>query len=407
MDTPYDVVIVGGGMVGASLAVALSPLGLKVALVEAFAFGHQTTQPGYDDRSIALSYGSSRIYQGMGLWRALQSGVEPIQAIHVSDRGHFGATRLTAVQEQVPALGYVVESRVLGAALHDALKQSSVQLIAPAQVTDLIPETDKNVLHIQRQGMTEQLAARLVVIADGSRSPLREKLGIKVRERDYGQSAVIANVTTELAHQNQAYERFTANGPLALLPLTQGRYSLVWTQRTSDVASLLALDDATFLKQLQDAFGWRQGRFTRVGQRSAYPLSLIKSEQEIAQRAVLIGNASHTLHPVAGQGLNLALRDVALLAELIATQQRAAKDLGEAALLQQYQTLRRADYRQVVNYTDTLVRVFSNDFAPLAHARAVGLMAVDRVAPLREWLTQQSMGLHFRAPRLSRGLPLI
>ncbi|WP_020395874.1 2-octaprenyl-6-methoxyphenyl hydroxylase [Thiolinea disciformis] len=406
MDTPYDVVIVGGGMVGASLALALSPLGLKFALVETFAFGSQASQPGYDDRSIALSYGSSLIYQGMGLWPALQQGVEPIVTIHVSDRGHLGATRLSASQEQVPALGYVVESRVLGQALHQALTQSSLDLIAPAQVIDLTQEADQVSLHIKRQAASEFITARLVVIADGSRSALREKLGIKVHERDYEQSAVIANVTTEQPHLNQAYERFTPNGPLALLPMTQGRYSLVWTQRKTAADAILALNEADFLQQLQEAFGWRQGKFLRVGQRTAYPLSLIKSEHELAGRAVLIGNASHTLHPVAGQGLNLALRDVALLAELIAEQHKAAKDLGDPILLDTYQSQRNKDYRQVLTYTDTLVRVFSNDFAPLAHARALGLMVVDRIAPLRDLLTKQSMGLRFKKPRLARGLPL-
>ena len=407
MDTPYDVVIVGGGMVGASLALALSPLGLKLALVETFAFGSQASQPGYDDRSIALSYGSSLIYQGMGLWPALQQGVEPIVTIHVSDRGHLGVTRLSASQEKVPALGYVVESRVLGQALHQALTQSSLELIAPAQVIDLTQEADQVSLHIKRQAASEFITARLVVIADGSRSALREKLGIKVRERDYEQSAVIANVTTEQPHLNQAYERFTPNGPLALLPMTQGRYSLVWTQRKTAADAILALNEADFLQQLQEAFGWRQGKFLRVGQRTAYPLSLIKSEHELAGRAVLIGNASHTLHPVAGQGLNLALRDVALLAELIAEQHKAAKDLGDPVLLNTYQSQRNKDYRQVLTYTDTLVRVFSTDFAPLAHARALGLMVVDRIAPLRDLLTRQSMGLRFKQPRLARGLPLI
>ncbi|PID50719.1 MAG: 2-octaprenyl-6-methoxyphenyl hydroxylase [Proteobacteria bacterium] len=402
----HDVLIVGGGMVGASLAVALQPLGLSVAMVEAFPFG-QAEQPAYDDRSIALSYGSSRIYQGMGIWAALRKGLEPIRDIHVSDQGHFGVTRLNAAREKVPALGYVVESRVLGEVLHAVLQTGSTQLLSPARVFALAHASDHVRVKIERNGVVDELQTRLLVVADGAKSPVRKMLGVEVRQRDYQQSAVIANVSTERAHNNLAYERFTPNGPLALLPMTQGRYSLVWTQANDQLQSILQMDDASFLAHLQHAFGFRQGRFMRVGQRSAYPLVLVKSKQEMAERAVIIGNASHTLHPVAGQGLNLALRDVAVLCDLLADEQKVQGDYGNADLLATYSQLRRPDFRAVLNYTDSLVRIFSNDFAPLGHARAAGLLAVDRIAPLRDLLARQSMGLRFRQARLSRGLSLL
>lgn len=401
----FDVVIVGGGMVGASLALALKPLNLKIALVEAISFG-STSQAAYDDRSVALSYGSSRIYQGMGIWQQLKNQVAPIQQIHVSDRGHFGATRLSAEQEAVPALGYVVESRVLGTVLFDQLSNSSIQIISPATVYDLAQDAEKVEVKIERQGVVDTLETSLLVIADGAKSPLREQLGIEVKQRDYQQTAIIANVSTDQTVAGIAYERFTRSGPLALLPLTNERYSLVWTHKTSEVDATLGLSDAEFLEQLQAAFGYRLGRFNKVGKRSNYPLSLVKAVTETKGRAVLIGNASHTLHPVAGQGLNLALRDVATLSDLLAAQAKQQGDCGSAELLANYQAARQPDYASVVGYTDSLVRLFSTDLALLGHARAGGLLAVDRIAPLRKLLTQQSMGLRFRQSRLARGLAL-
>lgn len=401
----WDVIIVGGGMVGASLALALQPLQLKVALIESVAFGSRS-QPAYDDRSVALSYGSSRIYQGMGIWKELQAKLAPIKQIHVSDRGYFGATRLSAEQEVVPALGYVVESRVLGQVLFNALTGSQLEIISPATVYELEQQADYVEVKLERQGVVESLQAKLLVIADGSKSPLREQLGIAVKQRDYQQTAIIANVSTDQPVQGIAYERFTSSGPLALLPMTEERYSLVWTHKTSEVEASLSLSDAEFLQKLQQTFGYRQGRFIKAGKRSSYPLSLIKSAAEVQGRAVLIGNASHTLHPVAGQGLNLALRDVASLSDLLAMQAQQHHDCGSAAMLARYQAARQADYKSVLGYTDSLVRLFSNDFPPLGHARAGSLLAVDRIAPLRKLLTQQSMGLRFRQSRLARGLAL-
>lgn len=401
----FDVLIVGGGMVGASLALALKPLNLNVGLVEAVAFGSRS-QPAYDDRSVALSYGSSRIYQGMGIWDKLVPQVAAIQQIHVSDRGYFGVTRLSAVQESVPALGYVVESRVLGHVLFEALASSSVQVISPATVYAFEQTDEQAIVKIERQGVADTLSTRLLVIADGAKSPLREQLGIEVKQRDYQQTAIIANVSTDQPVAGIAYERFTHSGPLALLPMTQQRHSLVWTHKTSEVEATLCLNDLAFLQKLQQVFGYRQGRFIKAGKRSSYPLSLVKSVTEVEGRAVLIGNASHTLHPVAGQGLNLALRDVATLSDLLATQAGEKGDCGSAELLTAYQAARQPDYSSVIGYTDSLVRLFSASFAPLGHARAGGLLAVDRITPLRKLLTAQSMGLRFRQPRLARGLAL-
>jgi len=412
---PFDVLIVGGGMVGASLAVALEPLNLKVGMVEAFQFG-TSSQQSYDDRAIALSYGSSRIFSGMGLWDDLQDKTTAINEIEVSDRGHFGATRLSAVQEKVPALGYLVESRVLGQQLYEQLKKCQVEQFVPASVTQV--EQGEAVLTVKieqklksktkKETKAKSIQTRLLVAADGTHSPIREMSGIDVKTSDYQQSAIIANVSTEKPHENKALERFVATGPIALLPMSDNRCSLVWTHSTKNgmesVEATMAMDDEAFLKKLNEEFGYRLGRFTKVGERSCYPLSLVTSKTNTANRTVIIGNASHTMHPVAGQGLNLAMRDIAVLADLIAENSR--NDVGADSLLQAYEKQRAGDLKTTVRYTDSLVRLFSNDNFLLGHARASGLMAVDRVPPLRKWLTRQSMGINYRQSRLARGLAL-
>ena len=421
----YDVLIVGGGMVGASLAVALMPLGLKVGLVDAYQFG-VAAQPSYDDRAIALSYGSSRIYTGMGLWHKLAPQTTPINKIHVSDRGHFGATRLSAEKEKVPALGYLVESRVLGKQLYDILNNSQVDLIVPAKVESFKGDEDGLSVTLQKNnsvGKTRaspnnsdldqyndsfKLTTRLLVAADGTQSKVRELAGIGVSRSDYQQSAIIANVSTEKPHNNEAFERFTDTGPIALLPLSDNRCSLVWTHDTQQGSSIveqtMALSDADFLDKLGKEFGYRLGRFTKVGKRSSFPLALVTAEKNTAKRTVVIGNAAHTMHPVAGQGLNLALRDVAVLADLIA--RYGNDDAGSDALLEAYEAQRAEDLKNTVRYTDSLVRLFSNDNFLLGHARAGALLAVDRFAPLRKLFTTQSMGINHRQSRLARGLAL-
>ena len=404
--TDYDVLIVGGGMVGASLAVALMPLNLKVGLVDAHEFG-MAEQPSYDDRSIALSYGSSRIFAGMGLWGELESKTTSIQKIHVSDRGHFGATRLSAEKEKVPALGYLVESRILGKQLYDVLADSDIDPIIPASVT--ATEETENGLQVTllKDKKETTLTTKLLVAADGTQSKIRELAGIGMTRSDYHQAAVVANVSTEKPHQNQAFERFADTGPIALLPLSDNRCSLVWTHDTKNgtvaLDDTLALDDEGFLKKLGDEFGYRLGKFTKVGKRSSFPLALVTSDKNTAPHTVIIGNASHTMHPVAGQGLNLALRDIAVLADLIA---KHNDDLGADELLQAYESQRAGDVKTTVRYTDSLVKLFSNDNFLLGHARAGGLLAVDRISPLRKLFTRQSMGVNYRQSRLARGLKL-
>ena len=401
-----DVVIVGGGMVGASLAAALSALPLKIVLAEAFP-AKETQQAGYDDRAIALSYGSRQILQGMGIWDDVASVANPIDSIHVSDRGHFGATRLSASQQKVPALGYLIEARTYSQVLGRFLAKSDVRVVQPAQLDAIGSGDDVLSVSVSTSAGIEEIHTKLLVACDGENSVVRQMAGVNSTTHDYQQVAVIANVTTEIPHNNKAFERFTEQGPIALLPMSENRCSLVWTLTADNYQTVLDLSDGGFLAALGDAFGYRLGRFTKVGRRSSFALKLTQSEKLTATRLAIIGNAAHSLHPVAGQGLNLALRDIADLAEQVADAVANGKDIGSTGLLTAYAEARQKDTSRTIQYTDSLVKVFSNENLLLGHARAVGLTIVDRLKPLRTLLAKQSMGLANRQSRLSRGLPLL
>jgi 2-octaprenyl-6-methoxyphenol hydroxylase len=259
---------------------------------------------------------------------------------------------------------------------------------------------------IEQGGAERALTARLVVGADGADSSVRRWSGIGAQRAEYGQSAVIANLTPERPHRNVAYERFTDSGPLALLPMSDGRCALVWTLRSEQSAEILALGDREFLARLQLRFGGRLGRLRRVGARTAYPLALVRAHAYTAARLALIGNAAHTLHPIAGQGFNLGLRDVAALAEVVCDTAAAGRDVGARAVLARYEEWRRRDQEHVLRATDGLVRLFSNDHAPLVLARTAGMVLVDLLPPVKRALMRRAMGLAGRQPRLARGLPL-
>lgn len=398
-----DVLIIGGGLAGASLACALENSGLAVELIEAHPL-HAETQPCYDDRTVALSYGSRVIFEAMGLWPAMADRIEAIKTIHISDRGHLGVTRLRHHDEGVEALGYVAENRVLGEVLYQRLAENqNVQLHCPAQVLSLQQQDDSVQLRYAENGAEHELSAGLVVVADGVSSATRDMLQIGASRQDYQQSAIITNVTPGQPHRNIAYERFTDTGPLAFLPMTGQRCAVVWTVPTGQVDALLALDDDAFLEKLQQRFGYRLGRLRKVGQRQVYPLALVESTQLVRGRVVIVGNAAHAIHPVAGQGFNLALRDVATLAELLSAQ----RDAPIEETLASYQALRTQDARRVYRFTDTLVKIFSNDFPPLAHARAAALLLTDLMPAVKHRLARQSMGLSGRLSRLGRGLSMV
>jgi len=401
-----DVVIVGGGLVGASLACALGQAGVRVTIVEASPL-RVDQQPGYDERSIALAQGSQRIFSGLGLWQSMQDQVCPIHTIHVSDRGHFGFTRLHREEEGVPALGYVATARVLGKALLTCLDElDTVEVLAPAQLVDFHVTGEGVEAGLTIDGESTSCTAKLLVAADGAQSSIREQLGIETTQRDYGQTAVIANVTSDRPHRNIAYERFTDTGPMALLPMSEQRCALVWTVRSDQSDGIMELDDEAFLSRLQGRFGYRLGRFLKVGRRQAYPLQLLRARESVRPRLALIGNAIHTLHPVAGQGFNLGLRDVATLAEVIMDAERNGRDIGGSTVLDRYADWRQADQRRVAVFTDSMVRLFGQTFPPVTWLRDAGMLAMDICPPAKRWFGRLTMGRSGRLPRLARGLDL-
>jgi len=412
----FDVAIAGGGLVGASLALALRKLSLRVALIEASPYG-AIGQPSFDDRTTALSNGSRRTFAALDVWPLIERDATAIRRIHVSDQGRFGFARLDAAEQGVDALGYVVTNRVMGAALWRRIEEEGVEVFAPARVkgTQLL-EGLQRIECEQGLDRTIHLDTKLAVAADGAHSALREAAGIGVSTWDYGQVALIANVFSQRFHEHVAYERFTPTGPLALLPMSEGRLGLVWTVDHDSAQAVAALSDAAFLERLQSAFGFRLGRFIRVGSRQLYPLSLMRADRYVAPRLAIVGNAAQTLHPIAGQGFNLGLRDAASLAEVLADglaahrpslgQSQLAFDPGDAVLLERYRAWRSADRGNIVRFTDGLVRLFTQPFGPVRLLRNAGMLAFDLLPPAKDALSQLSLGAAGRVPRLARGAPL-
>jgi 2-octaprenyl-6-methoxyphenol hydroxylase len=388
-----DIAIIGGGLVGASLAVALQAeakqRGWRICLIEPFTPGNGY-QPSYDARSTALSFGSQQIYQRFGLWSQISQRAEPIQQIHVSDRGRFAAARLSAKEEGVPALGYVVENAWLGECLWQALDPEVVSWRSPAQVTRMQALADGYQLSLDDGS---ELVCGLAILAEGGRSGLREQLGIAVSNKPYGQSALIANITPQEAHNGLAFERFTEEGPMALLPLADNRCALIWTRATLDAERLATLGDAAFLAELQQAFGYRLGSLRQVGTRHLYPLALTAAKEQVRQHLVVLGNAAHSLHPIAGQGYNLSLRDTLELAETLL---ESTAPLGDLATLQRYLSRQQVDQQLTVGFSDQVTRLFSTGQPLLAAGRNLGLLGLDLLPPAKRWFARQAMGLGTR-----------
>ena len=399
----YDIVIAGGGMVGSSLAIALAPLGLKVAIVEAIPRS-AVSQPSFDDRSTALSRSSQRMFEALGLWDKVIAAATPITHIHVSDRGRFGFAHIDAAEQGVAALGYVVINRVLGAVLQDSLDHiEGIDIFCPARTVAAKLSPEHAIVHVEQDGESVKLTGNLLVAADGANSVVRSMIGITANQVAYDQRAIIGNLLPEIPLRNRAFERFTEQGPLAILPIADGRAGFVWNVAERDAERVLGLDDAGFLAELQRTFGNRLGTFSRVGERSSYSLSLSKALRLTAQRAVLVGNAAHGLHPAAAQGFNLGLRDVAALCDCIADM---PDDCGDVELLDRYSKWRRSDQQKLVHFTDGLVRLFGNSHGPMRALRNLGMLGFDLVPGVRKTFAKHTMGLAGRLPRLSRGVPL-
>jgi len=407
--TDYDIIIAGGGMIGTSLGIALAPLNLKVAVVEAVARGAEQ-QPSFDDRSTALSRSSQRMFEAMGLWPEIVAASTPIKNIHVSDKGRFGFAHIDAAEQKVAALGYVVINRVLGKVLQDSLANvANVDLMCPARITAVTLNDERAEVTVEEASGSKQLTAKLLVAADGANSAVRDMVGISAKQVSYEQWAVIGNLMPEKAPDNRAFERFTEAGPVAMLPVADNRAAFVWIQSPDAAKESLELSDDEFTARIEDAFGHRLGRFSKVGKRAAYPLSLSKANSLISRRSVIVGNAAHGLHPVAAQGFNLGMRDVATLCDCIADvrmENPESMDCGDAAILEDYAEWRGPDHRKLVRFTDGIVRLFGDSRGPVRMLRNIGMLGFDLIPGVRKMFAKHTMGLAGKLPRLSRGVPL-
>lgn len=374
-----DILVIGGGLTGATLMLALQELGYSTLLVEAKPFSDKI-KSDFDARSLALSPASRRILNMLGVWDLLKNHATAINTIHVSDQHHFGISRLQG--ELNAPLGYVAEMQHINQALHQLLAHD--RLIAPASLHSL--DYENHLATILTDSGELNITARLIVAADGAQSAVRHFCSLPAKTKLYGQHAIVANVGLLKPHEHRAYERFTARGPLALLPMQENRMSLVWAVSPKEAEHLLSLTEAAFLQELQQTFGYRLGRFAKVGKRFSYPLQQVLMPMQIKWPVVFVGNAAHTLHPVAGQGFNLGLRDVATLAQCIAEQGLNAE------MLHHYVRLRAHDQKIITRLTDSLIQVFTSRFPGLGVARGLGLMALDNIPALKNLLARYARG---------------
>ncbi len=389
-----DVLIVGGGLIGMALMHALSPLNLRARLVETRAATH--SQPSIlETRSIALSPASIRILKQLNVWCTLEKIAAPIDTVHISEQGRFGQACFNA-DSQFEPLGAVVEMHLLDNALREHL--SHEDCMVPAKVVAL--DVRAGLATIQTEATTKHIRASWVVAADGADSAMRQLCGIEANYKQYSEHALAANVALSRPHHQVAYERFTPDGPLALLPLRDKHMALVWTRKPAEAEALKRMEESAFLNVLQQAFGYRAGRFTKVGPRMIYPLKQVTMQEKVYESVVFVGNASQTLHPVAGQGFNLGLRDVAMLAQC------AAKYGLSQQTLANYQSLRRADQRTITTATDGLVSLFKSNLPGIGLARRMGLLMLDNNVFLKNMILWHAKGFGGVIPDLVCGISL-
>ncbi|MCM1958059.1 2-octaprenyl-6-methoxyphenyl hydroxylase [Acinetobacter modestus] len=398
-----QVIIVGGGMVGLSLALMLAKSNIAVKLLEAVKY------PNYDDESVApyhssfdarntaLSRRSVQIYQKLGLWEALQQHATPILQVHITEQGSFGKARLVAEQEKVESFGQVIENAWLGRVLLTQVRQQPlIELIDGVQVTSLTQDADQVQIEAMRNGeYIHSLKSKLVIAADGRDSFCRQAIGVGVDEHDYDQVAIVTTVQTSKPHQHVGFERFSALGPLALLPLPgEYRRSVVWPVKKGTEAEWLGEEnDQHFLDALQETYGDRAGKFEKTGKRFSYPLAQVLAHKQAVGRVVLMGNAAHTIHPVAGQGFNLCLRDAEVLVRFLMEQLAKSDDIGAPENLLAYEQSRLKDQQRVIKFCDSVVRGFSNQNPILKLLRNTGLIAFDVIPGVKPLVANYAMGL--------------
>lgn len=399
MQDNYDLVIVGGGLAGNCLALALQHSGLKIAIVEAIEREKRRSSPA-GDRALALAQGTVTMLDALDAWQGVQNAATAIKTIHISDQGHFGKTRLFAEKENVDALGYVITARDIENHIADCVDRSGIDQICPGRVLGLMSGPEQVGISLKLNETPITIEAKLLVGADGGQSTVRQLLDIEQQVVDYQQTAIVTTVRTTLPHLNTAFERFTASGPLALLPVQKNRMAVVWTRTTEDAERLITCAEAQFIKELQACFGYRLGELFLDAPRRAFPLQLIRAKHMHSGRCVIVGNAVHQLHPVAGQGFNLGLRDVVQLAEMLLQQYESGKDIGAQVFLNDFCNSREQDHDRVILFTDNLVKTFSNDWFPVAAARNAGLLILDHIAAAKSRFALHAMGLADRLPRI-------
>jgi len=397
----FDIIIVGAGMVGASLAHALRNTGYSVCIIEAVP-PKADTQPSYDDRHLALSLSSQRILNDLDLWTTLSGKAIPIEHIHVSDQSRPGMVRMSANELGVAALGHVVVARDLGQALLQGLENQVQEFLCPASVVGIENSDQQVVIRAGTGREAKTLTSRLLILADGANSRTRELCQFEVQHRAYDQTAIVCNVLTQLPHANTAFERFTGHGPFALLPSGKNRMAMVFTVHSNEAEKYLALSDGDFASEFQRQFGRRLGRLSQPGKRHSYKIAMHHVHDQFRNRVLLLGNSAHTLHPNAAQGFNLALRDVAGLAEVLGYAARQQEDPGSRTTLGKYQALRLPDQKRVLTFTDGLARSFYTDSLCLSICRNLGLMATELFPGLKQYVMRQGAGLNSR----SHAIPL-
>ncbi len=399
MQNDYDVLIVGGGLAGNCLALALKDSGMRIAVIEANTRQTLKTSPA-GDRALALSAGTVTMLQALDIWSGIADKATAIKQIHISDQGHFGKARLSAKKQGVDALGYVISARDIESHVAELVERAEIEQFCPARVVGLMSGLQTVNVSLKQHEQSLNLSARLLVGADGGQSSVRSLLEIAQQKTEYGQTALVTTVKSSLPHKNVAYERFTSSGPLAMLPLNAEECSVVWTRSHEEAEQLMALNETEFTEQLQQSFGYHLGRLSLSAPRRAFPLTLIRAESMQQGRTVIIGNAVHQLHPVAGQGFNLGMRDVVQLAEMLQQQWQKQGDLGEKSLLQDYAESRIKDHDHTIGFTDNVVKIFSTDWLPMAAARSIGLAVMDQIPAAKNVLAKHAMGLAGRLPRV-------
>jgi len=403
MSPDYDVVIIGAGMVGASLACALAPSGLRIAIIESITLSNEQ-QSSYDDRGITLSPSSKRILEHINVWQQVQPYATPIKKIHISEQGRFGFTHLDAAELACPELGHVVVARSLGQALHQQMSTyENVRLICPAALKHFQRIDSGMSLEITRSGKTETINAGLLVGADGGGSLVRRLAGINTKEKDFQQTAIVANVTTQRPNNATAYERFTSHGPIALLPIDKKRSVLVFTVGKDSAEHYLTMSDEQYINAIETEFGRRLGNIEQVGQRRSYPIVFVEAVEQYQQQLILLGNASHSLHPNAAQGFNLGLRDVAGLSECVFSGIEKGLGTSDISILENYMKLRAADQQRVMNFTNRIASSFYNELPLLSSARNIAMLLLDSMPDLKSSFVEKTMGIAGLQPQIVRG----